>query len=155
MKLTLQKRLASEVASVSQKRIRFDPAALTDVKEAITKHDIRTLISEGKITILQEKGVSRARANKIRKQKKKGLRRGAGSRKGMQGARNPGKRAWINRVRSQRKFLKRILEKDIITHEVYKDLYYKVAGGFFRSIKHIQIFMNERSLVKARTQVKK
>jgi large subunit ribosomal protein L19e len=146
MKLTLQKRLAADVAGVSEKRISFDPASLEDVKEAITKQDIRSLINEGVIKVLPANGVSRARANKIRKQKKKGLRTGTGSRKGKATARTPRKRSWINRVRSQRKFLKRILEAGIITHAVYKEIYRKVAGGFFRSIKHIQIFMDERNL---------
>ena len=146
MKLTLQKRLAADVSGVSPKKIRFDPARLEDVKEAITKQDVRSLIGEGVISVLPGRGVSRGRANKLHRQKRRGLRRGMGSRKGTRNARQPGKRAWINRVRSQRMFLKRILESSIITHDVYKDLYSKVAGGFFRSIKHIQIFMDERSL---------
>lgn len=147
MRLTLQKRLAASVSGASEKRIHFDPASLEDVKEAITKQDIRNLINEGVITVLPARGVSRVRANKLRKQKKKGLRKGLGSRKGKSTARNPPKRSWINRVRSQRKFLKRLLEGSIVTHDVYKDLYRKVAGGYFRSIKHIQIFMDERNLV--------
>jgi large subunit ribosomal protein L19e len=147
MKLTLQKRLAADVSGCSEKKIVFDPVSLEDVKEAITKQDVRALIREGVIKVLPARGVSRVRANKIRKQKRKGMKRGAGSRKGSSGARNPEKRAWINQVRSQRKFLRRILEKEIITHDVYRDLYGKVAGGFFRSVKHIQIFMTERNLV--------
>ncbi|MBN2141997.1 50S ribosomal protein L19e [Candidatus Woesearchaeota archaeon] len=147
MKLTLQKRLASDVMKCSPKRVIFDPASLEDVKEAITKQDIRALIREGTIMILPEKGVSRARANKIRHQKKRGLKRGVGSRKGKKTARTPAKRLWINRVRSQRAFLKNILERGVVTKETYKDLYGKVGGGFFRSKKHIQIFMEERNLV--------
>ena len=132
---------------VSPKRVSFDPASLEDVKEAITKQDIRNLIREGIIRILPARGVSRARANKIKRQKRKGLKKGLGSRKGTKGARSPSKRKWINQVRSQRAFLKRILERKIVTHDVYKSLYRKVGGGFFRSVKHIQIFMDERSLV--------
>jgi len=147
MKLTLQKRLAADVMGVSPKKIKFNAENLADIKEAITKQDIRNLIKEGIIAVLPAKGVSRARANKIKRQKKKGLKKGMGSRKGTQGARSPSKRDWINRVRSQRKFLKRLLENNVVTHEVYKSLYLKVGGGFFRSVKHIQIFMDERSLV--------
>jgi large subunit ribosomal protein L19e len=154
MKLTLQKRLASDAMGVSSKRIRFDPASLEDIKEAITKQDVRSLIGEGIIKVLPARGVSRSRANKIRKQKRKGLRRGSGSRKGTAGARNPSKRVWINRVRSQRAFLRKIFEKGIVTHEVYKDLYYKSGGGLFRSTKHIQIYMDERSLVKKASEAK-
>ena len=155
MKLTLQKRLAASVMGVSPKRVVFDPSALTDVKEAITKQDIRGLISKGIIVILPERGVSRVRANKIRLQKRKGLKRGKGSRKGSKNARSPPKRAWINKVRSQRKFLKRLLEKSIVTHDVYKDLYRKTGGGFFRSVKHIQIFMAERNLTAKKPEARK
>jgi large subunit ribosomal protein L19e len=154
MKLTLQKRLASEVSGASEKKVQFDPASLAEIKEAITKQDIRTLINEGVIKINPNQGVSRGRANKIRTQKKKGLRKGFGSRKGTAGARNPSKRQWINTVRSQRKFLKRLLEHTVVTHDVYKDLYKKTGGGFFRSIRHIQIFMAERNLVSKATAVK-
>ncbi|MBN1792334.1 50S ribosomal protein L19e [Candidatus Woesearchaeota archaeon] len=154
MKLTLQKRLAASVMKCSPKKVTFDPASLEDIKEAITKQDIRSLIGEGIIKIAPDKGVSRARANKTKRQKRKGLRRGVGTRKGKKTARTPKKRAWMNRVRSQRNFLKRILEKGVVTHDIYKDLYAKVGGGFFRSVKHIQIFMDERSLVSKDRTVK-
>lgn len=154
MKLTLQKRLASDALGVSPKRVQFDPAKLADIKEAITKRDIRALVGEGTIKIAPASGVSRVRANKIRVQKKKGLRKGFGSRKGRATARNPPKRAWINRVRSQRKFLRRILENEVVTHDVYVDLYARVGGGFFRSIKHIQIFMGEKNLAQKKDDAK-
>jgi large subunit ribosomal protein L19e len=147
MKLTLQKRLASAVSGSSPKKVVFDASKLAEIKEAITKQDIRTLINEGTIQITPKKGVSRVRANHIRIQKARGMRKGKGSRKGRHSARQPQKREWINRVRSQRKFLKRIVERGVVTHDVYKDLYAKTGGGFFRSIKHIQIFMDEKSLV--------
>jgi large subunit ribosomal protein L19e len=151
MMLKLQKRLAADVAGCSEKRIMFDPAKLEDIKEAITKTDIRLLIGDGTITVLPKRGVSRARANIIRNKKRRGMKRGAGSRKGRATARTPGKRAWINKIRVQREFLKEIKDKVIIPQETYKDLYRKAGGGFFRSIKHIKIFMNERNLAQKTT----
>jgi len=69
MNLRLQKRLASRLLKSSKKRIRLDPARLIDISEAITKTDMRELISEGAVKAKQKKGVSRVRANKRKTQK--------------------------------------------------------------------------------------
>ena len=46
MQLKIQKRLASQILKSSQKRIVFDTTRLEDIKEAITKVDIKALINE-------------------------------------------------------------------------------------------------------------
>ncbi|MCM2325579.1 MAG: 50S ribosomal protein L19e, partial [Candidatus Woesearchaeota archaeon] len=95
-----------------------------------------------------DKGVSRSRAKKAHAQKLKGRRKGAGSRKGKQGAREESKRAWINKVRLQRTFFKELKEQKKVTPEVYKDLYRKSKGGFFRSIRHVKLYITEHKLMK-------
>jgi len=144
--LTLQKRLAAIVLKTSPHRITFDPARLNDIKAAITKHDIRQLVAEGTITAVAAIGVSRVRARKRASQRAKGLRKGPGSREGKATARNPAKRAWIGKVRAQREFLRDLRTKGILTAESYRDLYNKSKGGFFRSVRHIKIFINERAM---------
>ena len=72
--LSLQKRLAADVLKVGLARVRFDPARLNDIKQAITKEDIRLLVKNGGISSVQKKGVSRVRARKTIVQKRKGLR---------------------------------------------------------------------------------
>jgi len=44
MKLNLQKRLAAQILKCSEKRIQLDTTRLSDIKEAITKADIKSLI---------------------------------------------------------------------------------------------------------------
>jgi len=146
MMLKLQKRLAASILHCSPKRVVFDPARLEDIKEAITKTDIRLLVGEGAITGRPQKGVSRGRANKLKTQKSKGLRKGAGSKKGKATARRPRKKAWMDRIRAQRKFLKHLRNSALIKHEAFKELYSKSKGGYFRSIKHIKIYINEHDL---------
>jgi large subunit ribosomal protein L19e len=146
MMLKLQKRLAADVLKCSEKRITFDPARLNDIKEAITKTDIRLLVGEGAISEKQKKGVSRSRANKIKTQKSKGLRKGQGSRKGKPTARVPKKETWMKRVRAQRRFIRKIKENGLIDQEVYKDIYRKSKGGFFRSISHMKIYLVEKKI---------
>jgi len=148
MKLKVQKRIAADVAGCSPKRIKFDETRLEDIKESITKTDIRGLINDGAIKVKQKKGVSRARANKNRKQRKKGRQKGHGSRKGSKNARASRKREWINKIRLQRKILKLLRDKEMITTEVYATIYSKAKGGFFRSKKHMQIYLEEHNLIK-------
>jgi large subunit ribosomal protein L19e len=153
MMLKLQKKLAASVAGCSPKRIVFDPAKVEDIKEAITKTDIRLLIGDGTINVLPARGVSRGRANQIQLQKRRGLRRGAGSRKGKATARTPRKETWVKKIRAQRLFLKSLQEASIITHDIYRDLYSRAGGGYFRSINHIKIYMNEHSLTQKKKNV--
>ena len=144
MKLNNQKRLAAKVLKCSEKRVRFDPDRLDDIKEAITKIDIRSLIKDNAITKVAVKGISRGRARKRIIQKRKGKQQGPGSRKGSRNARLPSKRKWINKIRSQRKFLMILKDKKVVDKKLFRELYLKSKGGFFRSKRHIKIYLEER-----------
>ncbi len=146
--LSLQKRMAASLYKVGLDRVKLDPSRAAEIKEAITKDDIRKLVKEGAIKILQKQGVSRARARKRLKQKRKGRRKGPGSRKGSRGARLSRKEAWMQRIRAQRKFLKMLKDKGYISQEVYRMLRQKAKGGFFRSVRHIKMFIEEFNLAK-------
>lgn len=144
MKLDNQKRLAAQILKCSEKRIRFDPDRLSDIKEAITKVDIRGLIKDKAIRKMPAIGVSRGRARKRLVQRRKGKQRGAGSRKGSRSARLPSKREWINKIRAQRELLNKLKEKKIIDDKLYREFYLKSKGGFFRSRRHIKLYLEER-----------
>ena len=148
MKLATQKRLAATLLKCSSDRVVFKPEHLHDVKEAITKSDLRLLISDGVISRQPVKGVSRVRARKIREQKRKGLRRGHGSRKGTPNASTPDKEKWMNKVRKQRAFLKELKDKELVTIQIYRNLYRKSKGGFFRSKRHIKLYLDDQRLWK-------
>ncbi len=144
--MNIQKRLSSQILKASQKRIKFDNERLADIKEAITKVDVRQLINEGAISRIQKKGVSRSRSRTIQKQKSKGRRKGAGSRKGRETSRLPSKKLWMNTIRSQREFIKELKNKNTISNQTYRELYRKSKGGFFRSIRHIKIYLEDNKL---------
>jgi len=146
--MKLQKRLAAEIFGCSKKKVVFDSARISDIKEAITKEDIRKLIAEKAIVKKQNKGVSRARANKIAEQKKKGRRKRHGSRKGSKNARAPKKERWVAKIRKQRDLLKSLKKQGLITQETYKKLYLKAKGGFFRSRGHLNLYIKEHGLIK-------
>jgi len=143
MKVNNQKRLAAQILKCSRKKIRFDPDSLSDIKEAITKADIRGLIKDKIIRKVPARGVSRGRARKRLVQRRKGKQKGAGSRKGSRGARLPRKREWINKIRAQRELIRELKEKKIIDNQVYQDIYSRSKGGFFRSRRHIKLYLEE------------
>lgn len=147
MTLLTQKRLAAGVLKVGETRVRFDPGRLSEIEEAITKNDIRRLVGLGAVYRVPAKGVSRSRARKIMIQKRKGRRAGPGSRKGSSTARKPRKKQWIETIRAQRKYLKKFRAASLITKQIYRDLYRKSKGGYFRSARHIRLYMEEHNLI--------
>ena len=58
--LRTRKRLAADIMKCSRKRVWFDSSRLDDIKEAITKFDIRQLITEKAIKEKRKKGKDRA-----------------------------------------------------------------------------------------------
>ncbi len=146
MELNVQKRLAAQVLKCSPKRVTFDQERLAEIKDGITKGDIRSLIKQGAIQVIQKQGISRLRAKKRQSQRKKGRQRGHGSRKGSKNARLSKKGQWMDRVRLQRAFLKELRSKKLVETETYHTLYLKAKGGFFRSIRHMKIYMTENKL---------
>jgi len=148
MMLDVQKRIAADVLKCSPKRVWFDPARLEDIKESITKNDIRGLVNDGVIVKRPARGISRFDAKVRHAQQKKGKRRGHGSRKGGKKARTNPKDAWMNRIRAQRKLLFQLREKKILDPKTFRDLYMRSKGGFFRSVRHIKLYITEHALAK-------
>lgn len=147
MRLTVQKRLASSVLGVSPKKVWIDPERLEEVREAITKRDIKEMISFG---LIKKKNVnlhSRVRARLRLTQKRKGRRRGKGTRKGAFGARNPKKAHWVTHIRAQRRLLHSLLDQGLIERSSFLDLIRKAKGGFFRNIRHVKLYISEHRLL--------
>jgi len=148
MKLNVQKRLAASVLKCSPKRIKLDTSMLEEIKESITKADIRALIIDKAIVKTPARGISRFHARKIHVQKTKGKRRGHGSRKGKATARLPRKALWMSAIRKQKVLLKELRDTGKILKSTYHNLYRKAKGGFFRSVRHIRIYLEEHNLIK-------
>ncbi len=136
--MKLHKRLAAAIKKVGKRRVRI--VKPEEVKEAITREDVRILIKTGAIEIKKKKGVSRARARKLKEQRRKGRRRGEGSKKGRVLKK---KEKWVRRVRAQRKFIKMLKEKNKLGPRTYRVLYRKIGGGYFRSVAHIKTYLEK------------
>lgn len=147
MDLKTQRRLAAEILKCSPNRIRFDISGLKEIKESITRADIRGLIIDGAITKKQVVGTSNFHTNLVKTQKRKGRQRSHGSRKGVATARSNAKFNWMNKIRLQRRFIKTLLSHSLIDKGSFRELYRKSKGGFFRSKRHIQLYLQEHSLI--------
>ena len=140
MNLQTQKRIAAELLNVGKSKVKFDETRVNDIKEAITKSDIRSLIKEGVITKKAVNFQSRARARLIKKQKSKGNSKGPGSVKR--------KTLWVRKIRVLRGFLRELRAKGMLETKDYRNLSLRSKGGYFRSKRHLKLYINEKNIVK-------
>ncbi len=143
MRINRAVEIVAEMYGVGVKRVWVDPSRLEEVENAMTKDDLRGLIAQGIIRILPKRGTSRVRARKIHEQKKKGRRRGQGSRKGKPGARSGRKEQWVKKIRAIRRLLRELKEKGKITPEEYRKIYRMAKGGAVRSKRHVLEIVRE------------
>ena len=140
--LKAKKRLASRVTGVGVHRIRFDSDHLDDVADAITRENIRSLITANTIQIKSFTGTSRGRAQDKKDQKnKRGT--GQGSKQGRKGARVGKKEVYVAKVRSLRRLLKIAKDRKDITNPEFWALYKKVGGNTVRNKAHLRLLMEE------------
>lgn len=150
MRLSNQKRLAADILKVGQTRVWIDPMRLDDVEDVITRDEIRKLISDGVIKARAPQGVSRGRARIRDAKRKKGLRRGPGSRRGKWTARNPKKQTWMRRIRAIRKHLRDLVNRRIIQVTTYRRLYVLAKGGTFADINEVNQYIDLHRLTRRR-----
>ncbi|AKG92277.1 Ribosomal protein L19E [Geoglobus ahangari] len=148
MNLKFQREMAAKILECGVNRVWLDPNALDEIASAATKDDVRELIERGLIKRKPVKGISRARINKRKAQRRKGRRRGHGRRKGRATARMPRKRQWIMRIRALRKRLRKLKEEGVIDSRTYRMLYRKAKGGEFRSVAHLNQYMEAHGLLR-------
>jgi len=138
MQITNQKRLAARILKCGVNRVWIHPSYVDQVANAVQTDDIREFIEEGWIKAKPIKGTSRVRARLRIAQKRKGRRKGQGTRAGTANARNPRKNRWMRTIRSQRRVLKALREDGTIERSQYRRYYLKAKGGSYRSIAHMR-----------------
>ncbi|MBI5859459.1 MAG: 50S ribosomal protein L19e [Nitrosarchaeum sp.] len=140
--LKAKKRLVARVTGVGIHRVKFDSDHLDDVADAITRENIRSLITAKKIKIKSIVGTSRGRAHTKKAQKNK---RGTtqGSKQGRKGARVGKKEVYVAKVRALRRLLKIAKDRKEITNPEFWILYKKVGGNTVRNKAHLRTLMEE------------
>ncbi len=139
--LKTQRRLASDILGVGEKRVWLDPAKFKEIKEAITRADVDNLISSGAIKKQETQGQSRSRARELHLKKKRGHRKGVGSRKGKKNARM--QFSWKDKVRALRKELFKERAAGKIDNKLFRVVYRKIKGNAFHSVTHMKNSIEE------------
>ena len=140
--LKAKKRLVARVTGVGVHRVRFDSDHLDDVADAITRENIRSLITANTIKIKSIVGTSKGRAHTKKSQKnKRGIKQG--SKQGRKGARVGKKEVYVKKIRALRYLLKVAKDRKDITNPEFWSLYKKVNGNLVRNKAHLRTLVDE------------
>lgn len=140
--LRTKRQLVSRILGVGVDRVKFDPTYLDDVADAITRDNIRSLITANVIEVRPIKGTSKGRAHfKKAQRRKRGTKNG--SRKGSRGARVGKKEVYVKRIRAMRHQLKVSKARKEIANEPYWNLYKQVNGNQVRNLAHLRSLIEE------------
>jgi len=132
MNLAKKKLLASKTLGVGKGRIQFNTERLSEVKEAITKEDIKYLYKAGAINIKEAKG-----RKKIERAKRK---RGPGK---IKMKINKGKQDYVKITRKLRKYVKELLKQGEISKKEYWELRKKIKARDFKSKAQLKMHLQE------------
>lgn len=127
MKLDVKKQLAARTLGVGLGRIKFDINRLEEIKEAITKQDIKDLHSTGAIIIKEKSGRQTKQKRKTRKREgKKRLKV------------NKRKQEYVIITRKLRRYIKELKTQGKLDKEKYLELRKKIKMKEFKSKRHIK-----------------
>ena len=143
-----QKRIAAEVLKIGKTRVWVNPEAAVDVAQAMTRDDVREIVKQGLIQEKPAKSQTRSRAKKRveLKRKRKGV--SHGKRRGTAGGRKASKDKWKGKIRSQRRFLKKLKEDKSIDVRTYRKYYLRIKGGNYDTIKQLKESMKTDGVLK-------
>jgi len=148
--LTNQRRIASRIMKVGKNRVWIDPKRAEDVESAITREEVRKLVHEKAIAASSIQGVSRGRAKVIQAKKRRGRRKGPGSKSGTPRAVISKKDAWMTKIRSQRKRLRELKANRTITESSYRELYMIAGSGRFVSLAELERYAKAHDMWRKR-----
>ena|SRR3989344_662733 len=127
MKLDLKKNLAAKTLGVGKGKIVFNVSRLDEIKEAITRQDIKDLVKSGAISVKESKG-------RLKKVKRKNRRR-AGSIKMKVKNR---KQEYVKLVRKLRKHLNELSKQGRLEKEDRKELRKQIRNRKFKSKRNLR-----------------
>ena len=127
MNLAKKKELAARTLNVGKSRVTFVRARLDEIKEAITRQDIRDLKASGAIYIKEpsgrKKNVKRKHRRRTGKIKKKVSKR---------------KKDYVIMTRKLRKYISELKKQGKISNEEFKDIRKNIRNKIFKSKSHLK-----------------
>ena len=130
MNLSKKKDLARRTLGIGRERIIFLESRLEDIKEAITKQDIRDLQREGAILIREIRG--KRKAKKRRKRNTGNIRKKVKRRK----------KDYVIMTRKLRKYVSEMKKMGKISKEDVRDTMKKIRNRIFISKSHLKEHIN-------------
>lgn len=127
MNLAKKKILAAKTLGVGKERIVFNNENLNDIKEAITKQDIRDLFANHSISIKEIRG-RKAKVKRKNRRKMGSIKKRAVNKKGN----------YIILTRKLRAHLRELRKKESISKERYLKLRKEIKTGAFKSKAHLK-----------------
>ena len=156
--LRLQRRLASSILGVGDKRIWMDPNEVNEIALANSRKAVKKLVKDSFIIKKKVAMHSRNRARVRQEEVLKGRHTGTGKRHGCRDARMPTKILWVRRQRTLRRLLKKYRESKKIDKHLYHATYLACKAGTYKSKQnladHIEKVLYKKNLEKAQNQKK-
>ncbi len=131
MSIKLSRRIAAELLDRGISKVRIKPDRVEDAKKAITREDVRNLITTGAVYALKEKHNMSLYSKALRKKRNQGRGRGPGRRKGSAKARMS--TDYKKKIRGQRRVLATLKKEKAIDNIAFKRYYKLVKGGNFQT----------------------
>jgi len=130
MNLGKKKDLAKRALKVGKERIIFLESGLEEIKESITRQDMRDRYAEGVIIIKEIKG-----RTKITKRKKTPgkIKKNVSKRK----------QEYVKMTRKLRKYVAAMKERGEIGREEYLDIRKKIRNTLFKRREHLKIYISK------------
>ncbi|MFV2013800.1 MAG: 50S ribosomal protein L19e [Candidatus Heimdallarchaeota archaeon] len=144
--LNPQRRMAANILKKGKNGVWIDPERGFKVALAVTREDVVKLIHDGVMKPRREIGTSRGRTRMQKFKRARGQRKGPGSRKGTANARSNKKVLWMNKIRAQRKYLRKLRDGEYISAGDYRILYNQSKGNYFRSVRFLSNHIRESGL---------
>jgi large subunit ribosomal protein L19e len=132
MNLSKKKSLAVKTLEVGKDRIVFVKSRIEEIKDAITKQDIRDLVESGAILIKQKKGRKKVIKNKKRKTMGK-IRKKVNKRK----------QDYVKLTRKLRDYVLKLKKQEKISCEEFKEIRKKIRNKVFKSKANLKEYIGE------------
>jgi large subunit ribosomal protein L19e len=132
MNLNKKKILAARTFNVGKERIIFIQERLDEIKEAITKQDIRDLKQDGAILIKEIKGRTKVK-NKKRKRSAGKIRKKLKERK----------KNYVIITRKLRNYVKELKKHGKLSQEEFREIRKRIKEGKFKSKKNLKNYLEE------------